>query len=104
MQLMVVTCLLSIYLLNHFDNLYIKLSLILLVVSEVFDIIWLFMYASQKWNPPTVGNDSTYEIEYLRFIVFFTIVIIGLKVNAPLCRCPSATTSTASRTSTTTST
>ncbi len=60
-QLMVVTCLLSIYLLNHFDNLYIKTSLILLAVSEVLDIIWLFMYASQKWNPPTVGNDSTYS-------------------------------------------
>ena len=57
---MVVTCLLSIYLLNHFDNLYIKLVLVLTVVSEVLDIIWLFMYASQKWNPPTVGNDSTY--------------------------------------------
>lgn len=77
---MVVTCLLSIYLLNHFDNLYIKLSLVLLAASEVLDIIWLFMYASQKWNPPTVGNDSTYEKEYLRFIVFFTVVIIAIKV------------------------
>ena len=78
---MVVTCLLSIYLLNHFDNLYIKLVLVLTAVSEVLDIIWLFMYASQKWNPPTVGNDSTYYLEYLRFIVFFTIVIIIIKVN-----------------------
>lgn len=59
---MVVTCLLSIYLLNHFDNLYIKLSLVLLGVSEVLDIIWLFMYASQKWNPPMVGNDPTYQV------------------------------------------
>lgn len=89
---MVVTCLLSIYLLNHFDNLYIKLSFYLLAISEVFDIIWLFMYASQKWNPPTVGNDSTYEVEYLRFIVFFTIVIICLKVQLPLDRSQSATT------------
>lgn len=99
---MVVTCLLSIYLLNHFDNLYIKLSLILLAASEVLDIIWLFMYASQKWNPPTVGNDSTYEKEYLRFIVFFTVVIIALKVTQYLCRSLSATTSIALRTSTTT--
>jgi hypothetical protein len=46
------------------------------------DVIWLFMYASQTWNPPAVGNNSSYQVGYLRFIVFFTVVIIGLK--APL--------------------
>jgi len=49
---MVVTSLLSIYLLNHFDNIYIKTTLILLALSEVLDIVWLFMYAGQKWSPP----------------------------------------------------
>ena len=77
---MVVTCLLAIYLLNHFDNVYIKFSLIALIVSEVLDIIWLFMFASQKWNPPEVGNDSSYQTQYLRFVVFFTVVVIILKV------------------------
>jgi len=38
------------------------------------------MYASQTWNPPTVGNNSTGQVGYLRFIVFFTICIILLKV------------------------
>lgn len=38
------------------------------------------MYAGQKWNPPEVGNDSSYQIQYLRFIVFFTVVVIILKV------------------------
>lgn len=77
---MMVTCLLSIYLLNHFDNIYIKFTLGFLILSEVLDIIWLFMYAGQKWNPPQVGNDSSYQIQYLRFIVFFTVVVIILKV------------------------
>lgn len=77
---MMVTCLLSIYLLNHFDNIYIKFTLGFLILSEVLDIIWLFMYAGQKWNPPQVGNDSSYQTQYLRFIVFFTVVVIILKV------------------------
>lgn len=78
---MVVTCLLSIYLLNHFDNVYIKFTLGVLALSLVLDIIWLFMYAGQKWNPPQVGNDSSYMTQYLRFIVFFTVVVIILKVS-----------------------
>ena len=82
---MVVTCLLSIYLLNHFDNVYIKFTLAVLALSLVLDIIWLFMYASQKWNPPQVGNDSSYQTQYLRFIVFFTVVVIILKVPIGYC-------------------
>ena len=38
------------------------------------------MYASEKWNPPQVGNNSTGQVSYLRFIVFFTICIIFLKL------------------------
>ena len=83
---MVVTCLLSIYLLNHFDNVYIKFTLALLAISEILDIIWLFMYAGQNWNPPQVGNNASYQTQYLRFIVFFTVVIIILKVNVLLYR------------------
>ena len=77
---MVVTCLLSIYLLNHFDNIYIKLSLALIAISEVLDVFWLFLYADQNWNPPQVGNNASYQTHYLRFIVFFTVVIIFIKV------------------------
>lgn len=76
---------LSIYLLNHFDNVYIKFTLAVLALSLVLDIIWLFMYASQKWNPPQVGNDSSYQTQYLRFIVFFTVVVIILKVPIGYC-------------------
>lgn len=83
---MVVTCLLSIYLLNHFDNVYIKLCLALISISEVLDIIWLFMYAGLKWNPPEVGNNASYQTQYLRFIVFFTVVIIIIKVKLDLFR------------------
>lgn len=74
------TCLLSIYLLKHFDNIYIKLSLVLIAISEVLDVFWLFLYADQNWNPPHVGNNPSYQTHYLRFIVFFTVVIIFIKV------------------------
>ncbi len=46
----------------------------------MLDVIWLFMYASNQWNPPNVGNNSTGQVGYLRFIVFFTIAIIFLKI------------------------
>ena len=59
---------------------YIRLTLVLLSISEILDILWLFMYASQTWNPPTVGNNSSGQVGYLRFIVFFTICLIMLKV------------------------
>lgn len=101
---MVVTCLLSIYLLNHFDNIYIKFTLGTLALSLVLDIIWLFMYASQKWNPPKVGNNSSYETQYLRFIVFFTVVVIILKVPLRQFRSPSSTACIASKITTTPST
>ena len=48
-------------------------------VSIALDLVWLIMYAGQKWNPPSVGNNSIYEAGYLRFIVFFTAVLIPLK-------------------------
>lgn len=79
-KLIVLTCLLSIYLLNQFDQIYIRLTLALLSISEILDVLWLFMYASQTWNPPTVGNNSSGQVGYLRFIVFFTICIVLLKV------------------------
>lgn len=66
--------------LNHFDQIYIRLTLALLCVSEVLDVLWLFMYASQTWNPPNIGNNSSGQVGYLRFIVFFTICLIFLKV------------------------
>ena len=72
--------------LNHFDNVYIKLSLALIAISEVLDVVWLFMYADQNWNPPQVGNNASYLTDYLRFIVFFTVVIIMIKVNPCLFR------------------
>ena len=75
-----VTCLLSIYLMNFFDRLYIRFTLGLLVVSIVLDFVWLFLEAGQKWNPPEVGNNSKYETGYLRFIVFFTAALIPLKL------------------------
>ncbi len=59
---------------------YVRFTLALIGISIVIDIVWLIMYAGIKWNPPKVGNDSVYETGYLRFIVFFTAVLIPLKV------------------------
>jgi hypothetical protein len=57
-QLMVVACILSIFVMNQFDSVCIKFSLGLLIVSELLDMIWLFMNAKDFWNPPAVGISS----------------------------------------------
>jgi hypothetical protein len=65
---------------NFFDRIYIRFTLALLGGSIILDIVWLCLYANQKWNPPEVGNNSIYEVGYLRFIVFFTAALIPLKI------------------------
>lgn len=65
---------------NFFDKVYIRLTLALLAVSVILDLVWLIMYAGQKWSPPSVSNTSEYEVGYMRFIIFFTVVLIPLKI------------------------
>ena len=51
----------------------------LILASIVLDVVWLCLFASQKWNPPSVGNDSIFEAGFLRFVVFFTAFLIPVK-------------------------
>jgi hypothetical protein len=57
---MVLTCLAFIFLMNHFDPLYIKSTLSLLIISEILDAIWLFMNSGDYWSPPKQGVNSSY--------------------------------------------
>lgn len=79
---MVVTCILSIFVMNQFDSICIKFSLGLLIASELLDMIWLFMNANDFWNPPVVGTSSKGESGYLKFIIVLTF--IGIFVKIPL--------------------
>lgn len=65
---------------NFFDRVYIRLTLALIAGSIVLDLVWLIMYAGPKWNPSTVSNSSVYQLGYQRFIVFFTVALIPLKI------------------------
>jgi len=65
---------------NFFDKIYINLTLALTVISVVLDLVWLIMYAGPKWSPSTVSNTTIYQIGYMRFIVFFTVALIPLKI------------------------
>lgn len=78
---MVVLCLLSLYLMNFFDRIYIRFTLGLNIISVVLDFVWLIMYAGSKWSPSSVSNNSIYQLGYMRFIVFFTIILIPLKIS-----------------------
>lgn len=52
----------------------------LILTSIILDIVWLCLFAGQKWNPPQVGNDSIFEAGFLRFVVFFTAFLIPVKI------------------------
>ena len=80
MQLMVLACLMFIFLMNQLDSVYLKFTLTLLIVSEVLDMIWLFMNASDYWSPPQQSTNSSTEAGYLKFIVVLTFVGIFVKI------------------------
>jgi hypothetical protein len=65
---------------NFFDPGYIKFTMVIVGISILFDILWLILYTASKWNPPTVSNTSIYQIKYMRFIIFFTIILIPIKL------------------------
>jgi len=65
---------------NFFDKPYIRLTLALIVTSIALDLVWLILYAAPKWNISQVSNNSIYQEGYMRFIVFFTVVLIPLKI------------------------
>lgn len=65
---------------NFFDPTYIRLTFALTSLSICLDIFWLVMYAGPKWSPSSVSNNSEYQLAYMRFIVFFTIILIPIKI------------------------
>lgn len=77
---MVLSCLLFIFFMNQLESNYVKFTLGLLIVSEVLDIIWLFMNSSDYWNPPEKGTNSSAELGYLRLIVALTFLGVFLKI------------------------
>lgn len=74
------TCILSIYLLNFLDRPYVRLTIALTLTSILLDLAWLVLYAGITWNPSEVSNTTVYQLGYMRFIVFFTVVLIPLKL------------------------
>lgn len=79
-QLIVLTSLLFIFLMNHFDRTYIKFNLILLITSELLDSVWLFMNSSDYWSPPGNGVTSGYQGGYLKLIILLTYIGVFLKI------------------------
>ena len=79
-QLMVFTCFMFIFLMNHFDRIYIKFLLVILITSEILDSVWLFMNSSEYWSPSGNGTNSGNEGGYLKLIVFLTYLGIFLKI------------------------
>jgi hypothetical protein len=65
---------------KHFDGIYIKSTLALLILSEILDMIWLFMNSSSYWNPPSEGVNSSNQQAYLKIIILLTYLGIFIKI------------------------
>lgn len=79
-QLMVLAVLMFIFVMRHFDSIYIKSTLALLVLSEILDMIWLFMNSASYWNPPSEGVSSSHQQAYLKIIILLTYLGIFIKI------------------------
>jgi hypothetical protein len=79
-ELMVLVLLMFIFAMKHFDSNYIKSTLLMLVISEVLDMIWLFMNSDSYWSPPSEGVNSSSQQGYLKIIILLTYLGIFLKI------------------------
>lgn len=79
-QLLVVCCIISIFLLNYFDQHYVRACVGLTGLSIFIDLLWLFLNGPTFWAPPALGEFANSEKDYLRLIVVFTILSMLLKV------------------------
>lgn len=52
------------------------------------DLIWLMVNAGNYWSPPTNSEFSQLQVPTLRFIVFFTILLMAAKVSYELIQVP----------------
>jgi hypothetical protein len=79
-QLMVFTCLMLIFFMNQLDPLYLRFTLGLLIVSELLDVIWLFMNSNHYWNLPQNGTITIAMGGYMKLIIFLTYLGIFIKI------------------------
>ena len=68
------------FVLNYFDNTYLKICGGLTGVSIAADFTWLIMYAGSYWSPHVLSEHSSGQAGYLKLIVLLTVVNIGAKV------------------------
>lgn len=78
--MLVLVTAMSVFMLNYFDNTYLKLCAGLAGSSVAADFTWLIMYGGNFWSPPVLSEHSSAESGYLKFIVLLTLVNIAAKV------------------------
>lgn len=86
--MIVLVTILQIFILKYFESGYLRICIGLTGISIVMDLIWLMVNAGNYWSPPTNSEFSQLQVPTLRFIVFFTILLMAAKVSYELIQVP----------------
>ena len=68
------------FILNYFDNTYLRIWGSLTGVSIFIDFVWLFVYSGSYWSPGPFSENSSSQSKYLKLIVFLTLINTGTKI------------------------
>ena len=71
----------AIFFLNYFDAVYIRFVMLILVISVIFDLVWVFLDAGEYWSPNSDTQHSRLQYGFLKFIIFMVIILAFLKVH-----------------------
>ncbi len=80
LNLLTLLSILSIFVLNYFDSVHVKVSLALAVCSLIMDLVWLILYTGSWFNPPAYSELNSRMAPYYQFCVVMTIALIVLKL------------------------
>lgn len=55
MKLLTCLCVLSIFILNYFDRVYVRVCMLLTGLCLLTDLIWIVFFSGSYWDPPKVS-------------------------------------------------
>jgi len=67
------TLIMLIFVQNFFDKLYMRITILWIILSIALDFLWLIVHAENWWNPYPETQHSTIQTGYLRFSYFLVI-------------------------------
>lgn len=76
MQLLFYCSVLLIFIIVNVDQVYIRVTLGILLTSVLTDTLWMAMYAGKLWSPPTASEYPQFTETFRRICLIVTLVLL----------------------------